>query len=169
VKIEGMAMAATPKTVCVYVVYSLGWLFTGDYSERWDDLAEQGGWGDPEEPGLDNVPLQSFLTRRQAEEDCRRREAKERADKNPFDYGGHGGDLEPYTTLPPGEVRARLQSAGLKPPAIRTNGRVSEPGLRAWWEGNVKRMTPEQKTAVWEALDRVRFHVVLQKRVPLES
>jgi hypothetical protein len=30
-------------------------------------------------------------------------------------------------------------------------------------------MTQEQKAAVWEALDRVRFHAVREKRVPLES
>src|SRR5947209_10900464 len=151
------------RTVPAYVVQQVHWEYNDEYFYRLDGDAGEFGEEGSEEAG----PLRTFLSRKKAEAWWRRREEEARGDQSPFDYGALGGDLDDYSTLSPGEFRDRLRAAGVSPPSFGENGRLRD-GLWEWWEREVIDMTAAQRSAVWDALDRVRFYEIVETTIDLE-
>ncbi len=151
------------RTVPAYVVQPVHWEYNDEYYYRLGGEADELG----DEPS--DVPAQrTFLSRKKAEAWRRKREEEARGDQDPFDYGALGGDLEDYSSLSPEEFRDRLRGVGLSPPSFGENGRLPD-ALWEWWEREVADMTPAQRSAVWDALDRVRFYEIVETTIDLEE
>jgi hypothetical protein len=152
------------RKVAAYVVQQVHWEYNDEYFYRLDE--ETGELGDADAGGP--APLRTFLSRTKAEAWWRKREEEARGDQSPFDYGALGGRLEDYSTLSPAEFGDRLRDAGVSPPSFGENGRLRD-ALWEWWDHNVIDMTPSQRSAVWDALDRVRFYEIVETTIDLEE
>jgi hypothetical protein len=152
------------RQVPAYLVQQINWDYNDEYYFRWD--GEAGELGDGEPDALS--PLQTFLRRTKAETYWRKLEERARGKQNPFDYGALGGDLDDYSNLSPAEFRDRLRAVRLTPPSFGENGRLRD-SLSEWWEREAPDMTPEQRSAVWDVLDRVRFYEIVQTTLDLEE
>jgi hypothetical protein len=151
------------RQVPAYVVQQVRWEYNDEYFYR---LGEAGELGDEGSDGT--APLRTFLSRTKAEAWWRKREEQARGDQSPFDYGALMGDLDDYGSLSPAEFRDRLRAAGVSPPLVSKDGQLRE-DLSAWWEESVADMTAEQRSAVWDALDRVRFYEIVETTIDLEE
>jgi hypothetical protein len=147
------------RKVPAYVVQQVHWEYNDEYFYRLDD--ETGEMGGP-------APLCTFLSRVKAEAWWRKREELARGDQSPFDYGALDGHLDDYSTLSPAEFSDRLRAAGVSPPSFGENGRLRD-CLWEWWDRSVIAMTPEQRSAVWDVLDRVRFYEIVETTIDLEE
>ncbi len=152
------------RQVPAYVVQQVHWEYNDEYYYRLD--GETGELGDGDEGGP--APQRTFLSRKKAEAWWRRREEEAREDQSPFDYGALGGDLEDYSSLSPAEFLDRMRAFGVSPPSFSENGRLPD-SLWEWWEREVAGMTAEQRSAVWDALDRVRFYEIVETTIELEE
>ena len=140
-------MAKAKKTITVYVVRRVGWEYNDEFNYR------------IEEPS-DANSIRSFLTHEKAETHRQQLEREARGEQNPFDYGGVGDDLADHSTLSFDEFGSRMERVGL------------EGGSRlTWWDwfNGMGWITPEQRHAVWDALDLVRFYEVVPVQVELEE
>ena len=135
------------QTVKAYVVRRKNWEYNDEFFDCYGD----------------GTPVQTFLRREAAEEYRRKCEATSDHDGlNPFELGGN--DLSDQTSLTPTELAERLAAAGLKPPRRPEGyGEFSD-----WWSVHEKSFTPEQRAAVWEALDRVSFFEVAEVEIDYE-
>jgi hypothetical protein len=158
-----MERAMPTRKVLAYVVQQVHWEYNDEYYFRLE--GETGELGDEDS---DQTALRTFLSRKKAEAWWRQREEQARGDRNPFDFGALGGDLDDYSNLSPAEFRDRLRAAGLSPPSFGENGRLRD-DLAGWWQREVIDMTPEQRSAVWDALDRVRFYEIVETTIDLEE
>ena len=151
------------RKVTAYVVQQVHWEYNDEYFFRLDGETGELGEG-PDGP----APLHTFLSRTKAEAWWRKREELARGDQSPFDYGTLGGRVEDYGNLTPAEFRDRLRVAGVSPPSFDEDGRPRG-ALWEWWDRNVADMTPAQRSAVWDALDRVRFYEIVETTLDLEE
>ena len=143
-------MAKAKNTVTVYVVQRIDWEYNDEFNERYD----------PTELNS----LQSFLTREKAEAYRQRLERERRGDENPFSYGD-SPDLGGYSTLSADAFRTRIEAAGL---SIIPPNRRSSAGFNYWdWYDGLNEA--EQRHAVWDALDLVRFYEIEPMKVELED
>jgi hypothetical protein len=152
------------RKVPAYVVQQIHWEYNDEYFYRLDGETDERGDEDPDGAG----PLRTFLSRKKAEAWWRQREEQARGDQSPFDYGALMGDLEDYSSLSPAEFRDRLRAVGLRPPSFGEDGRLRD-DLWGWWQREVADMTPKQRSAVWDALDRVRFYEIVETTIDLEE
>jgi hypothetical protein len=152
------------RKVPAYVVQQVHWEYDDEYFYRLD--GETGELGDADSPVV--APQRTFLSRKKAEAWWRHREEAARGDQSPFDYGAGTNRLNDYSSLSPSAFRDRLRRAGLSPPSFGGDGQRGEDPWR-WWERNVRDMTPEQRSAVWDALDRVRFYEIVETTIDLEE
>jgi hypothetical protein len=100
-------------------------------------------------------PVKLFRDAVTAEKFRAEREAEVRAKRNPF---CHAKDLEEQTSMPAGVFHDWLVDAGLAPPHPSPRPGADWP---AWWDEEMPKMTREQRARVWQALDKVRFFVVV--------
>ena len=143
-------MAKAKNTVTVYVVQRIDWEYNDEFNERYD----------PTELNS----LQSFLTREKAEAYRQRLERARRGDENPFSYGD-SPDLTGYSTFSADAFRTRIEAAGLAMISPRRSARFNY-----WdWYESLSGATDEQRHAVWDALDLVRFYEIEPMKVELED
>lgn len=160
-----------PEKVTVYTVTSVAWEYTDEYYYRLDGepeiraLAEESDCGS----GISSEPIRSFLTREKAEAHCLTLERKKRKGLNPFNYGGLGVSLGSYTSLHADTFKERIRARGLEPPKFDRRGRAEMGELYSWWEKVADDLTEEQRHAVWDLLDQVRFFTVVSVEVELEG
>lgn len=102
------------------------------------------------------VAVLSFGTREAADAECAKREAEFRAAVNPFECGPA---VHYWSHLDEPRLRDWLMDRGITPP----DAKGKETNWSAWWKKNRKAFSDEQKTAVWEALDKVRFFAVREE------
>jgi hypothetical protein len=143
-------MAKKMATVRVHIIRRVPWEYNEEFHERFPHEAG-------EARGI------SFRTAEKAESFRLQRERESRGWLNPFEFGGLGDDLNDYSTLSPDEFGELVGRIGWRRPS---RGRAFS--WLAWfdgWEG----MTQEQRHAIWDALDLVRFFDITPLRVPLEG
>ncbi len=120
---------------------------------RWEHNWEDPDWlfcPDPEA----GAPVKAFTDRTAAEAFRQGLEREARVGRNPFQ---HGQELSDLTSLPEGPLRDWLLDAGLTPPKAKLNLTV----LSGWWGHHEEELTELQRDKVWEALDRLRFYIVV--------
>jgi hypothetical protein len=100
------------------------------------------------QPG--EVRVAAFGTAEEAEAERRTREETARAKVNPFLCNG----FAPFeqTSMPEGVFRDWLLDHGLDPP--------TKDDWAKWWKKGAPTWTADQRSAVWEACDKVRFYAV---------
>ena len=147
-------MGKVKKTVTVYVVRRVDWEYDDEYFHRIE------GHDDPS-----SLSLRSFLSPEKAETYRHERERERRGYQNPFDYGGDGPDLADYSTLSSEAFSDRMEAVGLGEVVSR---RWSVVSYLEWYD-SLHKPTPEQRHAVWDALDLVRFFEVVPMHVELEG
>jgi hypothetical protein len=107
--------------------------------------------------------LASFDTAEEAEAFCRHHEESARRRVNPF--AGALSVPHNLTDMPESVLCDFLQDQGIDPPAQSKAGRRD---WAKWWRANAPSWDDVQRAAVWRALDKVRFHrVVEQPRRPV--
>jgi hypothetical protein len=127
------------------------------------------------------VPLGLYADRQQAEAECIRRETAARHGVSPFAFpSGHepgmqGDHVWASSGLSYTRFRNEIRALGLCPPPLEWGGDspVSPTGhclfyskhWLEWWDAQVDRMTPEQREAIWQLLDEIRFHRVTEVQV----
>jgi hypothetical protein len=157
------------KTVTLYVVQSQPW----SYNRAWieappDDLRFDDDF-DPSlsygEEGLP-VPMRPFLNQQTAEQYRQQLERRERKGLNPLHYG-QGQGLDGFSSLSPAEFVGRLEQAGLEPPPLR-RGQV-DPRLWEWLYDGIETWSDEERDAVWDVCDKIRFFKVVSVRVELQT
>jgi hypothetical protein len=108
--------------------------------------------------GLTRLPgdtaVASFATNDEAVIDARRREEEARKQVNPF---ACGSALHYLTHLDEPRLRDWLMDAGIEPPEPKKDGKTN---WAEWWKKQHRKLSAEQRAAVWEALDMVRFFTV---------
>jgi hypothetical protein len=104
--------------------------------------------------------LKVFADCERAEEECRKLESKARAGANPFRYGG----MKDWTSFDTGRLHDWVVDLGLSPPRPARRGTALADTWWPWWDANVATMSEWQRARMWEALDRVRFHRVVELR-----
>jgi hypothetical protein len=104
------------------------------------------------QPG--GLAMASFATLDEAEAERARREAEAREHINPF---ACGEAVQYWTHLDEPRLRDWLMDHGVEPPAPGKKGGTN---WAAWWKKNQKKLSADQRAAVWEALDKVRFFAV---------
>jgi hypothetical protein len=131
--------------------------------------------GDPTDG---QVPLALYPTRKQADRERDRLEGAVRRLVNPFAFpdpqegltvGDHFG-LSSHTYS---QFRREIRNLGLPLPDSDDRATVSASGLTlfrsapwlAWWDKRVDAMSDEQREAIWDLLDLLRFHSVSQVRL----
>jgi len=119
-----------------------------------EDLEGEFTIEDDQEQGW--VPVKAFTDRAKAEEYCRMVEGRERAVKNPFEWGT---ELKDWTTFDAPRFRDWLLDAGIEPPK-KKNSKAAD--WQAWWEKGAPKLTDLQRAKVWEALNKVRYYEVVE-------
>jgi hypothetical protein len=157
------------KKVTVYTVQTVWWDYTDEYYYRVDGKYHDSDDESLAFEGSRPVPVKSFLSREKAEAHRDELERKERGDQNPFMWGGLGESLADYTTLKAETFLDRVRALGVKPPRYDKRGRGKMFEVGGWWEDVSERMTDEQRHAVWDLLDKVRFFTVVPMQVELEG
>jgi hypothetical protein len=104
------------------------------------------------------VPVATFPDLASARSECRRLEERARRGANPFDLGGPA--LFYQTSLDAGRLHDWLLDHGVPPPAGPEAGHAE---WRSWWAARHKRLSKQQREAVWEALDKARFFEVTEQ------
>jgi hypothetical protein len=98
-----------------------------------------------------------------AEQERKLREGEARDGVNPFRCGT---SLADRTSLDEGRLCDWLLDHGLEPPEKPVGRRTISPeAWAAWWDEESDFWDDHQRDKVWEALDRVRFHEVVQEPV----
>lgn len=107
--------------------------------------------------GFRTVPVALATTREEAEQVAARLEAEARADRNPmwFDTSWQS----------PSEDYFRERQ--IVPPVVSEHWRDARNTLGAWWEEQSPTWTDDQRHAVWDLFDNLRFYDVTE--IPLED
>ena len=115
---------------------------------------------DEADRGPVRVPEALFAERFDAERDRTARELTARELLNPFWL--FDGELKFLTSLPDAEFRDRLRALGLTPPLPYAAhfGEMTDWWL--WWDTESANWTAEQRTAIWDLLDKVRLFEVVE-------
>jgi hypothetical protein len=103
------------------------------------------------------VPEAVFLDRDAAERERARRELTAREVLNPFWLGG----VSTVSSLSEDKFRARLPELGFSPLPPKPNS-WDATYLAAWWDEESANWTAEQRSAVWDLLDKVRLFEVVE-------
>jgi hypothetical protein len=144
-------MTTQPSEV-LYVVERLNWRKARHYAEHsrpeWDGYVQLPG----------GTRLRSFPDVESARRFCAEREQEVRARANPFACGGPA--LHYQTCFDAARLHDWLLDAGIEPPAA---GPDDSRDWRHWWERVAASLSPEQRAHCWAALDKVRFHRVLEQ------
>jgi hypothetical protein len=106
------------------------------------------------------VPEAVFFNRPAAERDRDRRNVAARELLNPF-WLFHG-ELEWLTSAPETEFRDRLRILGLTPPLSYATNFGPSTDWWLWWDAESANWTAEQRSAVWDLLDKVRLFDVVE-------
>ena len=107
------------------------------------------------QPG--GVTVASFPTLDAAETERARREEQARTSVNPFTCGSA---VQYWSHLDEPRLRDWLMDHGIDPPKPGKDGKTN---WAAWWKKNHKKLTPDNCSAVWEALHKVRFFAVREE------
>jgi hypothetical protein len=136
----------------LHVVERLNWQKTRrlDWNRPWDDRVEWEGY--VLLPGA--TRLRSFADAEEAGRFCAACEEEVRARANPFACGGPA--LHYQSSFDEG----RLLDGGLDPPRP---GKGGTRDWRKWWARCAGQLTPGQRAHCWQALDKVRFHQVVER------
>lgn len=143
-----------PRTRRVSVVIRLGW-----FSARFEQRAVFRHWS-PVSPGqVCGVPVRAFENCAAAEACAWDLDIDARRWLNPFRFG-HPRDL---TTLREGPYRAMLADLGLDMPSGGWDqfDSTQQPVWAAWYEHAACLLTDDQRETVWDLLDQLRFHQVV--------
>jgi hypothetical protein len=135
----------------LHVVERLNWRATRHHfkwNTEWEGVVQL--------PGA--TRLESHADPADAQRACRAAEEEVRGRVNPFACGGPA--LHYQTSLDEGRLHDWLLDHGVEPPAPDEEG--NRP-WRAWWDAESPSLSPEQRSRVWEALDKVRFHRVVER------
>ena len=157
----------------VYLVHRLAW--------EWDAVRDGSPHGDPvwhrmaaDPDRLDGVPVAAFARRKEAEDLAWDLDFAARAQLNPFRFG------PPCHLSTVAEIgfRAMLREAGItldQPDWFDWtyhDGWESPQGAilahdawRGWWAANVDNLSDRQRETVWDLLDQLRFHTVVELEV----
>ncbi len=117
--------------------------------------AEHYGGKRTRQPG--EVAVASFTTFEEAEAERAKREDEYRKSVNPFDCGAA---VHYWTHLDEPRLRDWLMDHGIEPPKPNKDGTTN---WADWWKRNQKKLGPENRAAVWEVLDKVRFFAVREE------
>jgi hypothetical protein len=107
-------------------------------------------------------PVATFTDPAAARAECRRLEEEARQGVNPFTLGGPA--LFYQTSLDAGRLHDWLLDRGVTPPTKPGAGHAP---WRSWWDAGHERMGGQERDAVWEALDKVRFFEVVERAAPV--
>jgi hypothetical protein len=103
-------------------------------------------------------PLRAFADRAKAEAFAQKQEEKIRPKCNPFQFGSKVKD---WSNFEEPQLIDWLMDFELELPKPKKRGKaIPVNAWRKWWHDNAKTMTALQRSKVWEALDKVRFHRV---------
>jgi hypothetical protein len=141
----------SPTKPIVYVVERLEWRGTcrgGSWEPEWE------GW--VQLPGAKR--LRSFATLEEADRFCAECEETVRARANPFACGGPA--LHYQSSFDADRLHDWLVDADITPPRRKKDGSRD---WRGWWEKSAGQLTQEQRNHIWKALDKVRFHRVVER------
>lgn len=134
----------------VHVVQRLNWVrIDPDDKSAWYGLLRL--------PGA--TRLASFTDPDEAERDYRKREEEARRMVNPFSCGGPS--LPYQTRFEAAILHDWICDLGIEPPP-------NLDGLRdwiGWWDREHDSWNEYQRTRIWEAFDRVRFHEIVERPV----
>jgi hypothetical protein len=117
--------------------------------------AEHYGGKRTRQPG--EVAVKSFASFEEAEAERAKREEEYRKAVNPFDCGTA---VHYWSHLDEPRLRDWLMDHGIDPPKPNKDGTTN---WSDWWKKNQKKLGPERRAAVWEALDKVRFFAVREE------
>ncbi len=135
-------MPATPQTR--FVVKRLNWV------RNYQGILKR-------QPG--EVAVASFATFNEANEDRNKREIELRKTLNPF---ACGTGVHSWSHLDEPRLRDWLMDHGIETPTPNKDRSID---WEAWWKTNSKKFSAEQKTIVWEVLDKLRFFTVREEPV----
>ena len=134
------------KGATVYLVERAAYS-ASDYGETPQYYASDG------EDGPSYVPVRAFADK-QAAQACRKElEAEARRDLCPALFVGYEF---------PGDLAAKLQAAGLTPPKFTGSAYKHGEQFSKWWAAHAADMTPQQRSAVWDAFKGVSFYRVTE-------
>jgi len=109
------------------------------------------------QPG--EVAVVSFATFEEADAERAKRESEMRKKVNPF---ACGAAVHFWSHLDEPRLRDWLMDRGIDPPAAKNDGTTDWAG---WWKKSGKKLSPEKRESVWEALDKMRFFMVREEPV----
>jgi hypothetical protein len=122
-------------------------------------LIQESGWGYSDEyyyrGSTDDKVITAFSSRARAEAYQRQREELARRGKNPFEWGSYWS-----TSRTEEEFRQLVEDLGLPRP-----GSAHGIDWMGWWSRHQARMTDEQKTRIWDAMDLLHFFEVVEIEV----
>jgi hypothetical protein len=136
-------MSTTKRTTRkAYLIQESGWDYNDEYYYR-------GG-------AEDDKVVTAYRSRARAEAEKRQQEERARHGKNPFEWGGFWS-----TSRTEEEFLEIVAELGLPPPRFEFGCYQ----WMSWWSEHERRMTTEQKTRIWEAMDLVHFYEVVEVEV----
>lgn len=127
--------------ITVYVVRRLGWEYGDDFYYRNDS---------------EDAPLRSFLNRDKAEAHRRDLDWAYVVEHKVNPFGWIDARLQDRSLLPLDELLARLRAAG-----------IADPEADAWTQ--YESLPESGRRAVWDVIDRIRFHEVIEMKVEVEG
>jgi hypothetical protein len=149
----------------LFVVAGAYWRYNDEYYYRQSDGLDEYYYRQSD--GL--TPYKAFRSREAAEAEQAEMEAYSRYE---MDWGGGSGlnpfqingldHWEAWSSLPQAEAVERVEALGLPPPGPGQWGDTLD--WENWWDQ--ADMTPSQRDAVWDLLDRNRFWEVIEVEVP---
>lgn len=123
-----------------YVVQRFGWSYNDEYFYR-------GG-----SEGADAV-VKAFTDRARAEAYCQAQEEAARQSQNPFEFVSHWA-----SSLTEKQFIRLLDELGLPPPPHQFGCYQ----WFSWWGEHDDGLSPEQRRRIWDAMDQVRLHEVVE-------
>jgi hypothetical protein len=107
--------------------------------------------------GQEGVPVLACPSAQEAEERRRQLEEEARRVMAPFLVA----NLKGWSSVGVDRLRARLEALGLRDLPEPAEEWQAEPLWRRWWDEHGEEVTAEQRAAIWELFDKLRFYEVV--------
>ncbi len=143
----------------MYLIQRRGWDAQNwrKYTQLAESLPYQKYFEEEEWEDFRNIPVAVTSTLTEANKAIAQLEVEARRDRNPFWFD------TPWTQPPKGFFTA----IGVEEPPVQETRWENSDELLAWWDEHSPTWTDEQRNAVWDLFDNLRFYDVTE--IPLED